>query len=98
VAALILPDLSSAFDTVDHHILTVLGIVFLFVTRPLTGSALNLQSVPNLLHNNQWTVGPEVTSRLALSFVTSQFDHSVLAGLPQSTLAPLQHVQNVPFD
>jgi hypothetical protein len=40
--------------------------------------------------------GQEVTTRLVLAFVTSRIDYcnSVLAGLPQSTLTPLQRVQN----
>ena len=41
-------------------------------------------------------VGTEVTTQLVLAFVTSRLDYcnSVLAGLPQVTLEPLQRVQN----
>ena len=41
-------------------------------------------------------VGREVTIRLILATVMSRIDYcnSALAGLPQSTLAPLQRVQN----
>jgi len=41
-------------------------------------------------------VGNEVTIRLVLALVISRLDycHSLLAGLPRSTLAPLQRVQN----
>jgi len=41
-------------------------------------------------------VGKEGTTRLVLALVISRFNYcnSLLAGLPQSTLAPLQRVQN----
>ena len=39
---------------------------------------------------------PEITTSLITAFVTSRLDYcySVLAGLPESTIAPLQWVQN----
>ena len=42
------------------------------------------------------TIGPEITASLVSAFVTSRLDYcnAVLAGLPKSTLAPLQRVQN----
>ena len=41
-------------------------------------------------------VGADVTTQLVLAFITSRLDYcnSVLAGVPQSTLEPLQRVQN----
>lgn len=41
-------------------------------------------------------LGPEITTSLITAFVTSRLDYcnSVLAGLPKSTIAPLQRVQN----
>jgi len=41
-------------------------------------------------------VGAEVTTQLVLAFITSRLDYcnSVLAGIPQTTLEPLQRVQN----
>jgi len=41
-------------------------------------------------------VGPEVTTQLVLALVTCRLDYcnSVLASLPQSTVEPLQRVQN----
>ena len=40
-------------------------------------------------------VGAEVTTQLVLAFITSRLDYcnSILAGVPQSTLEPLQQVQ-----
>jgi hypothetical protein len=41
-------------------------------------------------------LGPEITTSLITAFVTSRLDYcnAVLAGLPKSTVAPLQRVQN----
>ena len=41
-------------------------------------------------------LGPEITTSLITAFITSRLDYcnSVLAGLPKSTIAPLQRVQN----
>ena len=41
-------------------------------------------------------IGRDLTVRLILAFITTRLDYcnSVLAGLPQITLAPLQHVRN----
>ena len=41
-------------------------------------------------------LGPQITTSLITAFVTSRLDHcnAVLAGLPKSTIAPLQRVQN----
>ena len=41
-------------------------------------------------------LGPTITSRLVSAFVTSRLDYcnALLAGLPQSTIAQLQRVQN----
>ena len=41
-------------------------------------------------------LGPEITTSLITAFVTSRLDYcnSMLAGLPKSTIAPLQRVQN----
>jgi hypothetical protein len=41
-------------------------------------------------------VGTEVTTQLVLAFITPRLDYcnSVLTGLPQVTLEPLQRVQN----
>jgi len=41
-------------------------------------------------------VGPEITAQLVLALVTCRLDYcnSVLASLPQSTVEPLQRVQN----
>ena len=41
-------------------------------------------------------VGAEVTTQLVLAFITSRLDYcnSVLAGIPLSTLEPLQRAQN----
>jgi hypothetical protein len=41
-------------------------------------------------------LGPEITASLITAFVTSRLDYcnTVLAGLPKSTIAPLQRVQN----
>jgi len=48
------------------------------------------------LRQIHWRVGTEVTTQLALAFITSRLDycHSVVAGIPQVTLEPLQRVQN----
>ena len=42
-------------------------------------------------------IGRDLMARLILAFITTRLDYcnSVLAGLPQITLAPLQRVQNV---
>jgi hypothetical protein len=41
-------------------------------------------------------LGPEITATLVTAFVLSRLDYcnAVLAGLPKSTIAPLQRVQN----
>ena len=41
-------------------------------------------------------LGPEITASLVSAFITSRMDYcnAVLAGLPMSTIAPLQRVQN----
>ena len=41
-------------------------------------------------------LGPKITTSLITAFITSRLDYcnSVLAGLPKSTIAPLQRVQN----
>ena len=41
-------------------------------------------------------IGRDLTVRLIIAFIMTRFDYcnSVLAGLSQTTLAPLQHVQN----
>jgi len=41
-------------------------------------------------------VGAEVTTQLVLAFITSRLDYcnSILAGVPMTTLEPLQRVQN----
>jgi len=41
-------------------------------------------------------IDAEVTTQLVLAFITSQLDycHPVFAGVPQTTLEPLQRVQN----
>ena len=64
-----------------HHINTVVRSCFFHLRR--------LKSVRRIL-------GAEVTSGLVLAFVTTRLDYcnSVLAGLPQSTIDPLQRVQN----
>ena len=64
-----------------HHINTVARSWFFHLRR--------LKSVRRIL-------GAEVTSGLVSAFVTTRFDYcnSVLAGLPQSSIDPLQRVQN----
>ena len=64
-----------------HHINTVVRSCFFHLRR--------LKSVRRIL-------GAEVTSGLVSAFVTTRLDYcnSVLAGLPQSTIDPLQRVQN----
>ena len=48
------------------------------------------------LRKVRWIMGPNITSRLVSSFVTSRLAYcsALLAGLPQSTIAQLQRVQN----
>ena len=64
-----------------QHINTVVRSCFFHLRR--------LKSVRRIL-------GAEVTSGLVSAFVTTRLDYcnSVLAGLPQSTIDPLQRVQN----
>ena len=64
-----------------HHINTVVSSCFFHLWH--------LKSVRRIL-------GAEVTSGLVSAFVTTRLDYcnSVLAGLPQSTIDPLQRVQN----
>ena len=64
-----------------HHINTVVRSCFFHLRR--------LKSVRRIL-------GAEVTSGLVSAFVTTRLDYcnSVLAGLPQATIDPLQRVQN----
>jgi len=48
------------------------------------------------LHQIRRRVGSEVTIQLVLALIMSRIDYcnSALAGLPQTTIAPLQRVQN----
>ena len=64
-----------------HHINTVVRSCFFHLRR--------LRSVRRIL-------GAEVTASLVSAFVTTRLDYcnSILAGLPQSTIDPLQRVQN----
>ena len=64
-----------------HHINTVVRSCFFHLRR--------LKSVQRIL-------GAEVTSGVVSAFVTTRLDYcnSVLAGLPQSTIDPLQRVEN----
>ena len=64
-----------------HHINTVVRSCFFHLWR--------LRSVRRIL-------GAEVTASLVSAFVTTRLDYcnSILAGLPQSTIDPLQRVQN----
>ena len=51
------------------------------------------------LHQIHLRVGTEVTTQLVLAFITSRLAHcnSLLAGIPQATLEPLQYVQNAAY-
>jgi len=47
-----------------------------------------------LLRQMRLLVGQEITAQLLHAFVLSRVDYSVLAGLPKSSIASLQRVQN----
>ena len=77
-------DLGVYFDTelsMKQHIAKVAAVCFYHIRH---------------LRQIRRRVGQAVTTRLVLAMITSRLDYcnSVLAGLPQSTLEPLQKVQN----
>jgi len=77
-------DLGVLFDselTMKKHIAKVAAVCFFHIRR---------------LRQIRRRVGKDVTIRLVLALITTRLDYcnSVLAGLPQSTLEPLQRVQN----
>ena len=77
-------DLGVLFDselTMKKHIAKVAAVCFFHIRR---------------LRQIRRRVGKDVTIRLVLALITPRLDYcnSVFAGLPQSTLEPLQRVQN----
>jgi len=77
-------DLGVLFDselTMKKHTAKVAAVCFFYIRR---------------LRQIRRRVGKDVTIRLVLALITLRLDYcnSVFAGLPQSTLAPLQRVQN----
>jgi len=73
--------LSPYFVNVQNHISKVTQTCFYHIRR--------LKQVRKLL-------GPDVAAKLVVSLVFSRLDYcnAILAGLPRSTIAPLQRVQN----
>ena len=67
--------------TMKKHIAKVAAVCFFHIRR---------------LRQIRRRVGKDVTIRLVLALITPRLDYcnSVFAGLPQSTLEPLQRVQN----